>query len=123
MEFRTLESRVRALEKLSTRLRLVKRPDAPTGQPIDRVSLLAKFEELFNETELMKDEAWNASDHRLALACVRESCHILEIISRLCGELDGPSSTNILNVLLDVETATLMARTYLARHGKLEPNE
>ena len=62
MEFRTLENRVRALEKLSTRLRLVKRPDARAAQPIDRVSLLAKFEELFNETELMKEEAWNASD-------------------------------------------------------------
>ena len=122
MDFPGLEKRVRALETLSTRIRLVKGASSRTGQHADRdrLSLLKELEGLAHEVNLLKDDAHAVGDHRFALACVREYCRILETIGRLRGELDGKGSTNILHVSLDADTGRRIAETYLARRKELE---
>jgi hypothetical protein len=120
--FAGLERRIRALELLSTRLRLVKGSGSRAGQrsDYDRVSLLDEFQELAREATLMKETAHEAGDQRLALACLRESGHVLEIIGRLRGELEGKNSAKILHVNLDADTGKRIAETYLARRKKVE---
>jgi hypothetical protein len=122
VDFAGLEKRVRALELLATRLRLVKGSSSRAGQRsnYDTVSLLDELQELAHEVALMKEDAHAAGDERLALACVRQSCRILEIIGGLRGELEGKGSPNILHVSLDADTSKRIAETYLARRKELE---
>jgi len=117
-----LERRIRALEALSTRLRLVKGASSQAGQPInyDSVSLLRDLEQIARELTLMREDAQASGDHRFALACIREFCRVGELVARLRGELDGKSPTNVLHVHLDADTAKKIAETYLARWKKLE---
>jgi hypothetical protein len=122
VDFPALERRIRALELLSTRLRLVKGSGSRAGQrgDYDRVSLLDEWQELAQEVTLIKETAHAAGDLRLALACLRESGHILEIIGRLRDELEGKGSTNMLHVRLDADAGKRIAETYLARRKKVE---
>jgi hypothetical protein len=122
MDLSSIERRIRALETLSTRLRLVKGASSRAGQRIDhdRLWLLNELEELAHEVTLLKEDAHAVGNHRFALACVREYCRILETIGRLRGELDGKRSTNILQVSLDADTGRRIAETYLARRKELE---
>ena len=124
MDLSKIEKRVRALEDLSSRVRLLKSSTSPSGRPLhDTVSLLRDLEQLAREVTLMKEDAFSEGEYRLVLACVREFCRLVELIARLRGELDGQSPTNILHVHLDAETAERIARTYLARRRKLEAHE
>lgn len=120
-----LEKRIRALEAISSRLRLIKGSSIPSGQDIhyDTASVLRDLEYLAREVGLIKEDAEAVGDHRLALACVREFCRVVELIARLRGDLDEQNSTNILHVHLDGETAKRIAETYLARRRKLESPE
>jgi len=122
VDFPALERRIRALELRSTRLWLVKGSGSRAGQrsDYDRVSLLDEFQELAREVTLMKEGAHAAGDRRLALACLRESGHMLEIIGRLRGELEGKNSINSLHVNLDADIGKRIAETYLARRKKVE---
>jgi hypothetical protein len=122
VDFSALDNRIRALETLSTRMRLVKGANSRTGHHVDRdrLSLLSELEGLAHEVTLLKEDALAVGDHRFALACVREYCRILETIGRLRGELEGKGSTNILHVSLDADTGRRIAETYLARRKELE---
>jgi hypothetical protein len=123
VDFAALKRRIRVLELLlSTRLRLVKGSGSRAGQRSDyeRVSLLDEWQEHALEVTLMKQQAHAAGDQRLALACLRESSHILEIIGRLRGKLEEKDSTKILHANLDSDTGKRIAETYLARRKKRE---
>jgi len=83
-------------------------------------SLLAQLEELRLEAQRLKQKAERAGDYRAALAAVRELCRIVELVAKLCGQLDARTETNIINVNLDPEAAKRIAQTYLVRHAKGE---
>lgn len=115
MSLARLEKRVRAIEVLlgartHEESRLPGWPENySTDAQLDRVLLRAWQIE-------KKVEA--AGDFRMALACLRAISTFLELAARRRGEFDG-SPTNVLNVNLDPETATKLARTYLERHKSL----
>ena len=69
------------------------------------------------------EEALIAGDDRLVLACAREFCRVVELSARLRGKIEEKTTTNVLLVHLDAETAERMAKTYLARREKLESHE
>ena len=79
-------------------------------------SLLAQLEELKNEAQRLKQKAERAGDYRAALAAVRELCRIVELVAKLCGQMDARTETRILNVNLDPETVNRITQTFLARH-------
>ena len=83
-------------------------------------SLLAQLEELKNEAQRLKQKAERAGDYRAALAAVRELCRIVELVAKLCGQMDTRSETRILNVNLDPETVNRITQTFLARHANRE---
>lgn len=83
-------------------------------------SLLAQLEELKNEAQRLKQKAERAGDYRAALAAVRELCRIVELVAKLCGQIDARPETKILNVNLDPETVSRITRTFLARHANAE---
>src|SRR5438477_2902003 len=117
-----LERRIRALEQKSTSL---KGASSGASQPItgDTSSLLGELEELAREIGLIREGALVAGDDRLVLACAREFCRVAELSARLRGEIEEKTTTNVLLVHLDAETAERMAKTYLARREKLESHE
>ena len=122
MDLSALERRIRALELKSTPL---KGASSRAGQPItdDTISVLGELEEQAREIRLIEEQALVAGDHRLFLACVREFCRVAELSARLRGEIEEKTTTNVLNIHLDAETAERVARTYLARRNKLESHE
>jgi hypothetical protein len=121
VDFPTLERRVRRLETLSSRLKLIKA--SPVGEPInDKVSFLEQLEDLGKELTLMREEAHASGDNRMALACGREFCRVAELAAKLQGTLDG-SPPNVLNNHVDPGTARRIAETFLARHKGGESNE
>jgi hypothetical protein len=122
MDQSALERRIRALELKSTRF---KGASSRAGQPItdDTVTLLEELEDLAREIRLIREEALAAGDDRLVLACAREFCRVAELSARLRGEIEEKTTTNVLHVHLDAETAERVARTYLARRKKLESHE
>jgi hypothetical protein len=83
-------------------------------------SLLAQLEGLKNEAQRLKQKAERAGDYRAALAAVRELCRIVELVAKLCGQMDARSETKILNVNLDAETVSRITQTFLARHANGE---
>jgi hypothetical protein len=125
MDLSKLEKRIRALEALSSRLRLVKSSGLRLGQAgdYDKGAMLQELESIAREILVIKEDAYASGDHRLALACAREFCRLVELIAKLRGDLDGEGPTNILHVHLDPDTAKKIAETYLARRRRLETNE
>ena len=117
-----LERRIQALEQKST-----PRKGASSGasQPItgDTISLLGELEEVAREIRLISEGALVAGDDRLVLACAREFCKVAELSARLRGEIEEKTTTNVLHLHFDAETALRMAKTYLARQQKLESHE
>lgn len=122
MDQSALERRIRALETKSTPL---KRSSSGAGQRIadDTVTPLEELEDLAREIRLIREEALAAGDDRLFLACVREFCRVAELSARLRGKIEDKTTTNVLHVHLDAETAERVARTYLARRKELESHE
>jgi hypothetical protein len=122
MDQSALERRIRALEQKSTPL---KGASSGASQPItdDTISLLGELEELAREIRLIREGALVAGDDRLVLACAREFCRVAELSARLRGEIEEKTTTNVLHVHLDVETAERMEKTYLARRKKLGSHE
>jgi hypothetical protein len=80
-------------------------------------NLLAQLEELRSEAQRLKQKAERAGDYRAALAAVRELCRIVELVAKLCGQMDARTETRILNVNLDAETVSRITQTFLARHA------
>ena len=117
-----LERRIRALELKSTPL---KGASSGVSRPItdDTSSLLEELEDLARGIRLIREKALVAGDDRLFLACARAFCTVAELSARLRGEIEEKTTTNVLNVHLDAETAERGARTYLARRKKLESHE
>jgi hypothetical protein len=75
-------------------------------------SLLAQLEELKTEAQRLKQKAERAGDYRAALAAVRELCRIVELVAKLCGQMESRS-----------ETIGRITQTFLARHANGEvPN-
>ena len=122
MDQSALERRIRALEQKSTPF---KGASSRISQPIteDTSSLLGELEELAREIRLIGEGALVAGDHRLVLACAREFCRVAELSARLRGEIEEKTTTNVLHVHLDAETAERVAKTYLARRKKLGSHE
>jgi hypothetical protein len=122
MDPSALERRIRALELKSTRFTGA---SSGTGQPItdNTVTLLEELEDVAREIRLIREEALAAGHDRLVLACSREFCRVAELSARLRGEIEETTTTNVLNVHLDADTAERVARTYLARRKKLESHE
>jgi hypothetical protein len=91
-----------------------------SGQITQSESLLAQLEDLKFEAQRLKQKAERAGDYRAALAAVRELCRIVELVAKLCGQMDARSETRILNVNLDPETVNRITQTFLARHANGE---
>jgi exopolyphosphatase/pppGpp-phosphohydrolase len=87
-----------------------------SGQITQSENLLAQLEGLKNEAQRLKQKAERAGDYRAALAAVRELCRIVELVAKLCGQMDSRTETRILNVNLDPETISRITQTFLARH-------
>jgi hypothetical protein len=122
MDLPTLEKRVRRLEMLSSRIKLIKA--SPAGEPInDKVSLLEQLEDLGKQLTLMREEAYASGDHRMALAFGREFCRVAELEAKLAGKLDERSQSKVSNEHIDSGTAKRMAQAYLDRHKDGESNE
>jgi hypothetical protein len=83
-------------------------------------SLIAQLDELKSEAQRLKQKAESAGDYRAALAAVRELCRIVELVAKLCGQMDARTETKILNVNLDPETVSRITQTFLARHANGE---
>ena len=79
-------------------------------------SLLAHLEELKSEAQRLKQKAEGDGDYRTALAAVRELCRIVELVAKLCGQIDSRAETKILNVNFDQDTVNRITKTFLARH-------
>ena len=122
MDQSALERRIRALEQKAAPFKGATSGASPpiTG---DTSSLLGELEELAREIGLIREGALVAGDDRLVLACAREFCRVAELSARLRGEIEEKTTTNVLLVHLDAETAERMAKTYLARREKLESHE
>jgi hypothetical protein len=124
VDLSNLEKRVRTLEALSSRLRLVQSSAKRSERPIlDTLSLIGDLECLSREVTVIKDDAIFHGEYRLALVCIREFCRLVELIARLRGELDAQGPPNILHVHLDPDTAKKIAETYLETQKRLEPHE
>jgi hypothetical protein len=80
-------------------------------------TLLGQLEDLRSESQRLEQKAERDGDYRAAIAAVREQCRIVELVAKLCGQLDARTETRILNVNLDPETANRITQTFLARHG------
>jgi hypothetical protein len=86
-------------------------------------TLLGQLEELKSEAQRLKQKAEGDGDYRTALAAVRELCRIVELVAKLCGQIDSHTETKILNVNFDQETVNRITKTFLARHHHAEvPN-
>jgi len=85
--------------------------------------LLEDLEQLRREVRLIEEEAFSEGDYRLALACVRESWRLIELVAKLRGDLDAQSTTNVLQLHLDADTAKKIAETYLSRREGLNADE
>jgi hypothetical protein len=83
-------------------------------------ALLGQLEELKSEAQRLKQKAEQEGDYRTALAAVRELCRIVELVAKLCGQIDSRTETKILNVNFDPETVNRITKTFLARHSHLE---
>jgi hypothetical protein len=78
------------------------------------------LEELKSEAQRLKQKAEQEGDYRTALAAVRELCRIVELVAKLCGQIDSRTETKILNVNFDPETVNRITKTFLARHHHAE---
>jgi CRISPR/Cas system CMR subunit Cmr4 (Cas7 group RAMP superfamily) len=79
-------------------------------------TLLGQLEELRSEAQRLKQKAERDGDYRAALAAVRELCRIVELVAKLCGQIDSRTETKILNVNFDQDTVNRITKTFLARH-------
>lgn len=83
-------------------------------------TLLGQLEDLRYEAQRLKQKAERDGDYRAALAAVRELCRIVELVAKLCGQIDSRTETKILNVNFDAETVNRITKTFLARHNRPE---
>jgi CRISPR/Cas system CMR subunit Cmr4 (Cas7 group RAMP superfamily) len=83
-------------------------------------TLLGQLEELRSEAQRLKQKAEQDGDYRAALAAVRELCRIVELVAKLCGQIDSRTETKILNVNFDQDTVNRITKTFLARHNHAE---
>jgi hypothetical protein len=72
------------------------------------------------EAQRLKQKAEGDGDYRTALAAVRELCRIVELVAKLCGQIDSRTETKIVNFNFDPETVGRITKTFLARHGHAE---
>jgi hypothetical protein len=93
-----------------------------SGQISPPETLLGQLEELRSEAQRLKQKAEGDGDYRAALAAVRELCRIVELVAKLCGQIDSRTETKILNVNFDQDTVNRITKTFLARHNHLEPS-
>jgi hypothetical protein len=91
-----------------------------SGQISPQESLLAQLDELRSEAQRLKQKAEGDGDYRAALAAVRELCRIVELVAKLCGQIDSRTETKILNVNFDQDTVNRITKTFLARHNHAE---
>lgn len=91
-----------------------------SGQISPPETLLAQLEELRSEAQRLKQKAEREGDYRAALAAVRELCRIVELVAKLCGQIDSRTETKILNVNFDQDTVNRITKTFLARHNHVE---
>jgi hypothetical protein len=121
MNLSTLEKRIRTLETMCPRQRLDKQSGGPAAPQLNdgTGSWLEELEELTQQARLIMEQAKAAGDQRTALASIRVRCCIVELRAKLRGDLDESSTTNILNLNLNSETARRIAETYLERHKPL----
>ena len=83
-------------------------------------TLLGQLEELRSEAQRLKQKAEGNGDYRAALAAVRELCRIVELVAKLCGQIDSRTETKILNVNFDQDTVNRITKTFFARHNPVE---
>ena len=83
-------------------------------------TLLQQLQELRSEAQRLKEKAELEGDYRAALGAVRELCRIVELVAKLCGQIDSRTETKILNVNFSAETVNKITRTFLARHNNTE---
>jgi hypothetical protein len=90
---------------------------AETRQAGSDVPLLERLMELNKITKGILAKAFNSGDLSTALQAVARAEKQLEIEGRLLGELSDGSTTNVVNVNLDPETALRMAQLFVQRRG------
>ena len=121
MDVPTLDRRVRRLETLASRLKLVKA--SSTGEPInDKVSMLDLLEDIAKELTLLREDAHASGDHQMAMACIREFCRVAELEAKLGAKFDQSRQSKV-SQSIDSATAKRIALTYLDRQKDGEPNE
>ena len=122
MDLPTLERRVRRLETLASRFKLIK--GSPMGEPFnDKVSILEQLEDIVKELILLREDAHASGNHQMAMVCIREFCRVAELKAKLVGKLDERSQSRVSNEHIDSATAKRMAQAYLDRHKDGESNE
>lgn len=86
----------------------------------DLPALMRELSVLAQDAAQIENRAITRGDDETALDAMREVCRIVELIARLDGQLNERSTTNILNVNIDHDTARRIAEAYAKRHTTTE---
>jgi hypothetical protein len=86
----------------------------------DLPALISELSVLAQDATQIENRAITRGDDETALDATREVCRIVELIARLDGQLNERSTTNIINVNIDHDTARRIAEIYAKRHKTTE---
>jgi hypothetical protein len=86
----------------------------------DLPALILELSALVQDAEQIEKRTITRGDDGTALDAMREVCRIVELIARLGGQLSERSTTNIINVNIDHDTAQRIAEIYAKRHKTTE---
>ena len=119
MQLTSVQERVSRLE------RALSDSSPSPGECIDPGDLPALMQQLLalaQDAVRIEKRSVARGDDGVALAAMREACRIVELIARVRGHADN-TSTNILNVNIDPNTARRIAEIYIKRNRTIEQEE
>lgn len=76
---------------------------------------------LRSEAKRLQAAAEEKGDIRTALTAVREQTRLADLMAKIAGEIK-PSTTQVLNMSVDQDTARRIATTFLARQKEIPAN-
>jgi hypothetical protein len=121
MNLAQVAKRLRRFENHLTHLKADKHINQEVQVNFDILVWLEQLHGLAQDVHRIKQKADAVGDDRTALAAIGESRRIVELSTKLTGQLEEKTQMNILHVEISPETAERIARTYLTRHRTLEP--
>jgi hypothetical protein len=116
MRLRNVQRRVVQLESALAHMK----PSSTDGEHHDLPTLVRELSTLTQDAVQIEKRAVLRGDDDTALSAMREICRIVELSARLSGEIEDKSTTNVLNVNMDSETATRILKIYEKRHTNTE---